>query len=183
MSTPGPARTEFASAALHITSIFAIRFKDTQVGEKAPRRVLVQEMDVETTGGGKQARVGVTLVPVSEKGAGGRPLVCGWIDAGAKRVQMRSYATVSAIFRTQNKRFFDLPEAEYQKFIEEARGFIEENNYRFDILDEVSPDQRPVSAARAPAPAPAAGDGNVLIYAMGAIIVLALIAAVVMLLT
>ena len=181
MSDQGPARTEFASAALQMTTTFAMRFKDTKVGEKAPRRVLVQEMDVETTGGGKQARVTITLVPEGGQGAGGRPLVCGWIDVAENRVQLRSYATVAALFKTQNKRFFDCPEADYQKFVEVTRAFVEENNHRFDVVDEVTPDSRPLSAAVAPAPV--ASGGSTLILAIGAVVIIGCVLALVLLLS
>lgn len=177
MSEQGPARTEFASAALKMTSTFAVRFSKTTVGEKAPRRVVVQEMDVETTGGGKQARVTITLVPDGAHGAGGRPLVCGWIDVAQSRVQMRSYATVATLFKTQNKRFFDCPEADYQKFLDEARAFVNDNNYRFDVLDEVAPDARPVSAAATPSQAKPGGSVVVLVAA-GVILVCLVLALV-----
>ncbi|MFH1811489.1 MAG: hypothetical protein ABIJ09_22300 [Pseudomonadota bacterium] len=134
MSDGGPARTMFAAKAIEMHTLFAVRFKDTRVGSKVPRRVLVQEIDVETTGGGKQAKMNIALVPEG----GGPSLVCGWLDAANNRVRLRSFATVTKIFKAQAKHFFDLPEAEYQHFVDEAREFVTSNGFAFDVYDEDS---------------------------------------------
>jgi hypothetical protein len=134
MSDNGPARTMFATKAIEMHTMFAVRFKDTRVGSKVPRRVLVQEIDVETTGGGKQAKMNIALVATGA----GPALVCGWIDAAASRVRLRSYSTLTKVFKAQAKRFFDLPEPEYQAFVDEVREFVTGSGFGFDVYDEDS---------------------------------------------
>jgi hypothetical protein len=149
MSDNGPARTMFATKAIEMHTLFAVRFKDTRVGSKVPRRVLVQEIDVETTGGGKQAKMNIALVP----SGGGPLLVCGWLDAAANRVRLRSYATLTKVFKAQATRFFDLPEPEYQAFVDEVREFVTGNGFGFDVYDEDA--RYGGDKAQAPAAAPA----------------------------
>lgn len=133
MSDSGPARTMFASKALEMNALFGARFKKEQIGSKLPRRVKVQEIDVETTGGGKQARMSVTLVAEGQPAAN---LVCGWIDVGASKVRMRSHATLAKMFENKTGNALELSKDEYQKFLNDAQTFVNSNSFEFEVYDE-----------------------------------------------
>ena len=170
MTELGPARTMFASKAMEMHDLFAMRFKDTVVGSKVPRRILVQEMDVESTGGGKLARMSITLVP---EGDASHKLVCGWIHISENKVRLRSHKTLSEIFKAQAKHFFDLPKEEYQVFVNEVRSFLDENNFILDVFDEqVKTPGAPAGMKTQIAAPQQLGKGMMLAVAAGAVLVL-----------
>ncbi|MBN2362459.1 MAG: hypothetical protein JXR83_23605 [Deltaproteobacteria bacterium] len=136
MSDSGPARTMFAARAIEIHDLFAAQFRETVVGSKVPRRVVVQEIDVESTGGGHKARMSVALVPDAQHAKASFPVVAGWLDASNNSCRMRSFATVAKHFREKAGRFLELPEAEYRQFVRQVQEFLEANGFAFELYDE-----------------------------------------------
>lgn len=78
---------EGVSAAELVNAAFLRR----TLGSVTPRRLEVAAPDGPSTAGGKRARQTIRLVPVQGEGA---PLMCGYIDAAKKRVELRGYATL-----------------------------------------------------------------------------------------
>ncbi len=170
MSDSGPARTMFASKALQMNALFGARFKKDQVGSKLPRRVKVQEIDVETTGGGKQARMSVTLVAEGQPSAN---LVCGWIDVGASKVRMRSHATLVKMYDQKVGKVLEISKEEYQKFLNDAKSFVNSNAFEFEVYDEdMHYQKKPVQATST-----SSGGNNTALIIGGVIVVAAIVAA------
>ena len=173
MSDSGPARTMFASKALQMNALFGARFKKEQVGSKLPRRVKVQEIDVETTGGGKQARMSVTLVAEGQPSAN---LVCGWIDVGASKVRMRSHATLVKMYDSKVGKSLEISKEEYKKFLDDAKSFVNSNAFEFEVYDEdMHYQKKPVQGTST-----ASGGSNTAMIVGGIIVLTAVVAAVVL---
>lgn len=173
MSDSGPARTMFASKALQMNALFGARFKKEQVGSKLPRRVKVQEIDVETTGGGKQARMSVTLIAEGQPSAN---LVCGWIDVGASKVRIRSHATLVKMYEQKAGKSLEITKEEYQKFLDDAKSFVNSNAFEFEVYDEeMHYQKKPVQGTSA-----SSSGGNTALIVGGIIVVAAIAAAVIL---
>jgi hypothetical protein len=138
MSDNGPARTMFAARAIAIHELFAAQFRETKVGSKVPRKIVLQEIDVESTGGGQKARMSVALVPDEQHAKASFPVVAGWLDAATNSCRMRSYATVAKHFREKAGRFLELPEAEYRQWVGQVKEFLAANGFAFEEYDEES---------------------------------------------
>jgi len=145
----GPARTMFATKVLELSDLFSHKFRSQRYGKIKPRRVLVQDLDAETTGGGKQAQRSVFLVPEDQDQTGREVLVCGWLDAGKQLARMRDYETASQVYQAHVKHGLDLPSSEYERFLDEARAFCEENKVQFEVFSEKIEVKRPVSVSGA----------------------------------
>ena len=177
MSDSGPARTMFAARAIEIHELFAAQFKDTKVGSKVPRQVVVQEVDVESTGGGLKAKMSVALVPDAEHTKASFPVVVGWLDAASNSCRMRSHATVAKHFREKAGRFFELPEVEYRQWLNQVQEFLKANGFAFELYDEDTYYRQQAKRAKAEAGAkPDATDNRVLWIAL-LVLVLAAIGA------
>ena len=173
MSDTGPARTMFASKALQMHALFGARFKKEHIGSKLPRRVKVQEIDVETTGGGKQARMSVTLIAEGQPSAN---LVCGWIDVGASKVRMRSHATLVKMYEHKLGKPLEISKEEYQKFLNDAQAFVTSNAFEFEIYDEdLHYQKKPVQATSS-----SSSGGNTAMIVGGIIVLAAIAAAIIM---
>lgn len=134
------ARTAFASKALELSELFVIKLGRTRFGGDPPRVVKVQEPQTESTAGGKQAREPIALVPEGSAGAGA--LVCGWMDVGENRAEMRSFAVLDEMHRRRYGAPLGLPREEYEGFLNEARRFFSEEGIPMQLVEEV-PDVEP----------------------------------------
>jgi hypothetical protein len=183
MSDTGPARTMFAARAILISDLFAEQFKETRVGTKVPRRVVVQEVDVESTGGGQKAKMSVALVPDAEHAKASFPVVAGWLDAATNSCRMRSHATIAKHFREKAGRFFELPEAEYKAWLNQVQEFLKANGFAYELYDEDAHQRREAKRAKAEAAAAPATDNRVVWIALLVLVLAAIGAGVAFFLT
>lgn len=145
------ARTAFAHKALELSALFMIKF-----GQRAfagtPTRALHVQPPEESTGGGKQAREPIALVPAG--GAPGGSLVVGWMDVGENIAELRSWRVLAAMHQQRFGQALDLPQAEYDAFVEEARRFFTEEAIPLRVVDDVPvpPRQRTATDAQVTAP-------------------------------
>lgn len=139
------ARTAFASKALELSDLFMIKFGRTRFAGSPPRVVKVQEPNTESTGGGKQAREPIALVPEGSEGAGG--LVCGWMDVAENRAEMRSFPVLAEMHRRRYQMALELSQQEYDAFLAEARRFFSEEGMPMHVTDDVPELEAPARAA------------------------------------
>lgn len=128
------ARTAFASKALELSEMFMVKFGRRSFAGAVPRVVKVEAPD-ESTGGGKQAREPISLVPAG--GAPGGTLVIGWMDVAENRAGMRAYHVLAEMHRQRFGKNLDLPRAEYDSFLDEARRFFTEEGIPLQLLEDV----------------------------------------------
>jgi hypothetical protein len=131
-----PAMTAFAQAALAISDLVAAKFSGMRFSGAIPRVVKVQAPNVPSTGGGKQARESVILVP--ENGDTAHALIAGFIDVGLRAVELRTHAAVAAAYQQRHGVALDLPRAEYDNFVRELESFLGGEGYvikRVDVSD------------------------------------------------
>jgi hypothetical protein len=126
-------RTMFANQAMILTELFSVKFKDTILHGTLPRVPRIQPSDVETTDGGKQARNPITLLPVS--GDRSASLVCGWVDVGASKAEIRNYTLVYQAFRKRLGMAPDFKKEEYEAFVEEMQTFFTSQQIDSVILE------------------------------------------------
>jgi hypothetical protein len=126
-------RTMFANQAMILTELFAVKFKDTILHGTLPRVPRIQPSDVETTDGGKQARNPITLIPVS--GDKSASLVCGWVDVGASRAEIRSYTQVYQAFRKRMGMAPDFKKEEYDAFVGTMQEFFTSQKIETEVLE------------------------------------------------
>jgi hypothetical protein len=126
-------RTMFASKAMILTELFSVKFNDTILHGTLPRVPRILPSDVETTDGGKQARNPITLVPVS--GDKSASLVCGWVDVGASKSEMRSYTLVYQAFRKRMGMAPDFKQPEYEAFVDAVRAFFDTQQIETTVLE------------------------------------------------
>lgn len=115
---------EGVSAAELVNAAFLRR----TLGSVTPRRLEVAAPDGPSTAGGKRARQTIRLVPVQGEGA---PLMCGYIDAAKKRVELRGYATVAAQYQERFDSAFDVSASEYATLCKELESTLVVFRYEF----------------------------------------------------
>jgi hypothetical protein len=125
--------TAFAQAALAISDVLSMKFANTRFGGSIPRVVKVQAPQVQSTGGGKQARESIVLLP--ESGDTTQALTAGFIDVGLRAVELRTYAAVAGPHLQRFGRALDLPKAEYDAFIGELKAFFGPQGYVIKVID------------------------------------------------
>jgi cobalamin biosynthesis Mg chelatase CobN len=125
--------TAFAQAALAISDVLSMKFASTRFSGSIPRVVKVQAPQVQSTGGGKQARESIVLMP--ESGDTTQALTAGFIDVGLRAVELRTYAAVAGPYQQRFGRALDLPKAEYDAFIGALKSFFGPEGYVIKIID------------------------------------------------
>lgn len=125
--------TAFAQAALAISDVLSMKFASTRFSGSIPRVVKVQAPQVQSTGGGKQARESIVLMP--ESGDTTQALTAGFIDVGLRAVELRTYAAVAGPHQQRFGRALDLPKAEYDAFIGALKAFFGPEGYVIKVID------------------------------------------------
>ena len=166
MSEKPAARTLFASKAMELSDMFAIKFA-SKAFNGSPRRMVKLKPPAESTGGGAQAREAIILVQAGQEGYAG--LMCGWANAAEKRAELRSYATIAAQHQAKTKSKLDLNANEYQEFLAEAQTFFQQEGFVVETVKEVS-----ASFAAAPAPMKSGSSSKVPLMILFMIVALAI---------
>jgi hypothetical protein len=164
--------TAFAQAALAASDLIGTKFASTKFGGANPRSVKIEAPQVESTGGGKQARESIVLKAAD----GAQSLTAGFLDVGLRSAEIRSFGALSMMYAQRHKVALDLPQGEYDAFIQQLNALLTQEGYVVKIVDEGAQMQKaqPKDAAK-----PAGNMG--LMIGVGAVAALALIAAVVFL--
>lgn len=137
------ARTAFASKALELSDMFMIKFSRRAFGGAVPRAVHVAAPE-ESTGGGKQAREAISLIPAG--GAPGGTLVIGWMNVAENRAELRTYDVLAEMHRLRFGNALDLTQTDYEGFLDEARRFFSEEGIQLELASE-APAPPPVRSA------------------------------------
>lgn len=125
-------QTEFASRAYIVANVFNKKFQTTEFSGKAPRVVLVMPSMEQSTEGGKLARSGITLKALAGKTY--PPLNAGWFDVGTDNAVLHSYEAVYDLHVARHgPKDFHLDRAEYEKFLDDARKFLEGEKFKVSI--------------------------------------------------
>lgn len=101
--------TQMAGAALNMSQIFGASFQRAVPGWSAQ----LSEPIGPSTGGGELAQQPISLVAPS-----GERLAVGRVDAARKTATIRSHDVVSAMCQQRYGRPFNVPVADYQRFVE-----------------------------------------------------------------
>lgn len=152
------AMTAFAQAALAVSDLVAAKFSSTKFGGAIPRVVKVQAPNVPSTGGGKQARESVNLVP--ENGDTSQAITAGFIDVGLRAVELRTYAALGQTYEQRHKMKLDLPRAEYDAFVKEMQAFLGGEGYIVKMVDVTEQNAKAAKAEAASQNASAEGGGG-----------------------
>lgn len=118
----GPAlRTMFANHS----ALLAEQLRDA-LGKKmygrGPHRVLrIDDPEGPSTGGGKQARQSISLVP--RKGTG-PSVVCGWVDVSKRESQLRSFEGVARRYEAHHGEPLELAPEEYERFLHDVEDVL-----------------------------------------------------------
>jgi hypothetical protein len=128
------ARTAFAHKALELSELFMIKF-GARAFSGEPRRGLHVQPPEESTGGGKLAREPIALVPVG--GAQGTSLVVGWMDVGENVAELRSWRVLDAVYQQRFGGKIDLPQSEYDAFLNDARSFFAEESIPVRLVEDI----------------------------------------------
>jgi len=127
------AMTAFAQAALAVSDLVAAKFSNTRFGGSIPRIIKVQAPNVPSTGGGKQARESVILIP--ESGDTAHAVTAGFIDVGLRAVELRTFAALDQTYQQRHKVKLDIPRSEYDAFVKELQGFLGGEGYVVKMID------------------------------------------------
>lgn len=157
----GQKRTQFASKALVIAELFAAKFASTQFSATVPLTVRMQEMDVETTDGGKQAR---TAIMLQQQGHASGGAVLGWVDFGQDLVELRTFAVIDQVNKNRTGQGIGVPRTEYDQFLADARAFFTAQQLRFQELARVP---APVAAEGGAA---SGGNNTMMLVAIGVVV-------------
>lgn len=173
--------TAFAQAALAVSDLVAAKFSGTKFGGSLPRIVKVQAPNVPSTGGGKQARESVILLP--ENGDTAQAVTAGFIDVGLRSVELRTFNALNATYMQRHGRPLDIPRDQYDAFVAELQGFLGGEGYIVKMHDVSDQEAKAQKAQKAEDNA-VAGSGGVPmggIIALVGIIVVGIVAAIVLL--
>lgn len=161
-------RTVHAQKVFEFGDLFNLKFQIITFGDSPKRRWKLNEAEV-STDGGRKARQPIMLTSVDDDAAI-RPIVGGWIDTLRRVAEARSYAVVRQQLEGRSQKL-DLSREEYERAIEELRGFLRIHQIELTIVEGTSapapareerPGPRPAPRPQA-APAPGAGVGPLLL--------------------
>jgi hypothetical protein len=168
--------TQFAQAVLAASDLIKTKFSGTHFGGSVPRVVNVEAPQVESTGGGKQARESIVLKP--DNGDSSQAIAAGFIDVGLRSAELRTYTAIALLYQQRHKVGLDMPEGEYNRFLSELQALLEGEGYLFKLVDA----QEQLQRAQPKDDVPAQGGNNMMMFAIGAIGALIVVAAALILL-
>ena len=170
------AMTAFAQAALAVSDLVAAKFSSTKFGGAVPRIIKVQAPNVPSTGGGKQARESVILMP--ESGDTAQAVTAGFIDVGLRSVELRTFAALDQTYQQRHKTKLDIPPAEYNAFVKEMQTFLGGEGYIVKMVDVADQDKKASKAQAAAANASEEPASSKAALIIGAAVVVAAVVAV-----
>lgn len=168
MEANKPAMTHFAQAALATSDLLNTAFASRRFGGKTPRSVIVEAPNVESTGGGKQARESIILR--SDDGDASKSLTVGFVDIHVRSCELRSWATLDDAWRARFSTTLDLPRSEYDQFLGEISSLLEGQGY---VIKKVESQDRKARGA-----AGAAAENTGMLVAIGVVAAVAVLALV-----
>jgi translation initiation factor IF-2 len=172
--------TAFAQAALAVSDLVAAKFANLRFGGATRRLVKVQPPNVPSTGGGKQARESVVLLP--ENGDTSQALTAGFIDVGLRAVELRTWAALASAYEQRHKQPLDLPRSEYENFASELQRFLGGEGYVVKTIDVSDVEAKAARAARGDEHASSPGGARTAIFVgVGVVVAIAIGAAVLLL--
>jgi hypothetical protein len=136
--------TQYSSHANTIADTFRAAFAKTKVGDHTVEMTAPEG----STGGGLLALQHITLKPES-----GMALVVGTVNAGEKRVELRSYAHVAKVNMDRFKRPLPFDEASYDAYLEKATSIL--GAFGLEVKVAEPPPQDAASDPPSTGPAPA----------------------------
>lgn len=174
------AMTAFAQAALAASDLIMQKFHETKFSGNVTRVVNVEAPNVESTGGGKQARESIVLR--AENGDPAHSVTAGFLDIGLRSCELRSYAALNVQHRARFQTALDLHQSEYDKFLGELKTMLESEGF---VIKVIEPEERQARAAAADSASPKAGGSSNMglfigIGVVAAIAVVALVAVLVL---
>jgi hypothetical protein len=143
------AMTAFAQAVLAASDLIMQKFADTRFSGAVTRVVNVEAPQVESTGGGKQARESIILK--AESGDATGSITAGFLDIGLRSCELRSYGSLQMLHRQRLGTTLDLVQAEYEKFVLELRQFLEGEGFVIKIIEADEQKAKAVAAGNVPA--------------------------------
>jgi hypothetical protein len=149
------ARTLFASKAMELSDMFAVKF-GTRAFDGNPRRMVKLQPPAESTGGGAQARESIVLLPVGTEGFAGA-LMCGWADVASKAAELRTFRSLSGMYKARNKAPLQMDEAQYNAFVAESQTFFQQEGFAVNVNDSGPPAG---ASSRSDMPARQSGGGG-----------------------
>jgi len=167
--------TAFAQAALAVSDLLAAKFSGTKFGGSVPRVVKVQAPQVPSTGGGKQARESIVLMP--ETGDSTQAITAGFVDVGLRAVELRTFAAIAGPYQQRFGRPLDLPKPQYDAFIGEVKSFLGSEGYVIKVIDASDQEAKAQRAQQAEDAAAKSGGGLPVGAIVGVVVVLAIGAA------
>jgi hypothetical protein len=165
------AMTAFAQAALAASDLIMQKFHETKFQGKVVRIVNVEAPNVESTGGGKQARESIVLRP--ENGDQSQSVTCGFLDIGLRSCELRSYGTVNMQHKQRYNSATDLIQAEYDAFLGSLRAMLEAEGFVIKIIE---PQEQAAKAQAAGAPVKQGGSNTAVMVALAVVAALVLAA-------
>lgn len=147
-------RTVHAQQAMEITDLFSYKFGALRFGQNQPRRLKLQEPDGPSTAGGLQARQSLVLLTDADPP---QSLMLGWVDSAMRRSEVKAYSALKLLHKQRFQKPLDLEEEEFQRMIQELRGFLKIQKIEVIELEAAA---LPVPVVNRPAPAPAAAPDN-----------------------
>ena len=174
------AMTAFAQAALAASDLIMQKFHETKLSGKVARGVYVEAPNVESTGGGKQARESIVLRP--DNADPKETITCGFLDIGLRSCELRSYATLNLQHRQRFQSPIDLGQADYDKFLGELRAMLEGEGFVIKMIEPQEAQAKAAAAGNAPASSSSAGGNTGVMIAIGVVAALVVVGLVVVLL-
>lgn len=141
-----PVMTAFAQAALKVSDLVGARFSSTRFSGSVTRVVKVQAPNVPSTGGGKQARESIVLMP--ENGDTSQALTCGFIDVGLRSVEIRDHAALAVVAGQRGGSPLDIPKGEYDAFVRDLQAFLGGEGYICKLIEEREQVRKAATGAR-----------------------------------
>ncbi len=130
-----PIRTQFAMKALDMSEMFQVTFGDFRLSGTTPYAPELTVPEGQSTAGGAQATQSITLTP-DDPAAG--TLVAGTVNGAANTAELRGYPYLEATFKMRyGKKRMGIPAGSYQKFLEQAKQFLEGHAYHVTVVNQL----------------------------------------------
>ena len=178
MANENKAMTAFAQAALAVSDLITQKFASVRFSGNPTRVVKVEAPNVPSTGGGKQARESIVLKPENGDAAGS--VAIGFLDVGIRSCEIRSHAAVAMMFEQRHKARFDVPESEYDRFLQDLTNFLEAEGYVVKVVSEQTQAAKAARAEHVDNRAEGGSNNTPIFIAVGAALALVVIGAAVM---
>jgi hypothetical protein len=141
-------RTQVAQNAVDFSRNFEGAFSQVRVLGGVLRRAKVVAPEGMSTGGGKQARQPLTLVPDQGEGPA---ISVGWIELPTQRAGIKTFRSLASAHQARYRgRPLDIDEASYQTFVGWVVNHLAGYGVNVTLEDEVTPSIPPPRAPAAP---------------------------------